>query len=42
MLRGFVGRLDAEVDALGARNGLRRTRRVAMPANNLMLVYRRN
>ena len=32
----------ADVDALGARNGLRRTRRVAMPANNLMLVYRRN
>ncbi|MEL7689300.1 DUF938 domain-containing protein [Citromicrobium bathyomarinum] len=32
----------ADVDALAARNGLRRTRRVAMPANNLVLVYRRN
>mgnify|MGYP001212239577 FL=1 len=31
----------ADVDALAARNGLRRTRRVAMPANNLVLVYRR-
>ena len=31
----------ADVDALAARNGFARTRRVAMPANNLMLVYRR-
>ena len=30
-----------DVDALAARHGLRRTRRVAMPANNLVLVYRR-
>lgn len=31
----------AKVDALAARNGFTRTRRVAMPANNLVLVYRR-
>jgi len=31
----------AWVDELAARHGLRRTRRVAMPANNLILVYRR-
>tara|TARA_B100000678_G_scaffold287232_2_gene293435 strand:+ start:320 stop:919 length:600 start_codon:yes stop_codon:yes gene_type:complete len=31
----------ADVDALATRNGFARTRRVAMPANNLMLVYRR-
>lgn len=31
----------AQVDALAAREGLSRTRRVAMPANNLALVYRR-
>lgn len=30
----------ADVDALAAGNGFTRTRRVAMPANNLMLVYR--
>lgn len=30
----------AEIDALAARCGFARTRRVAMPANNLMLVYR--
>jgi hypothetical protein len=29
------------LDALAGEVGLRRTRRVAMPANNLMLVYRR-
>jgi hypothetical protein len=29
------------LDALADRAGFRRTRRVAMPANNLMLVYRR-
>lgn len=29
------------LDELGARHGLWRTRRVAMPANNLTLVYRR-
>lgn len=31
----------AEVDLLAQRLGLARVRRVAMPANNLMLVYRR-
>ena len=31
----------ADVDALAAANGFERTRRVAMPANNLMLVYRK-
>lgn len=31
----------AWIDELAARNGLLRTRRVAMPANNLTLVYRR-
>ena len=30
------------LDDLAARNGLSRTRRVAMPANNLMLVYRKD
>jgi hypothetical protein len=29
------------IDDLAARHGLRRTRRIAMPANNLTLVYRR-
>lgn len=29
-----------DLDELGAREGLTRTRRVEMPANNLMLVYR--
>lgn len=29
------------IDALAAANGLERSRRVAMPANNIMLVYRR-
>jgi hypothetical protein len=29
------------LDALAAHHGLRRTRRVAMPANNLTLVYRK-
>ncbi|AKH42011.1 hypothetical protein FHS61_002456 [Altererythrobacter atlanticus] len=29
------------VDGLAAENGLARTRRVAMPANNLLLIYRR-
>ena len=29
------------MDGLAAHNGLRRTRRIAMPANNIMLVYRR-
>lgn len=29
------------MDALAAENGLRRTRRAAMPANNIMLVYRK-
>lgn len=32
----------AQVDALARANGFARTRRVAMPANNLVLVYRRN
>ena len=31
----------AVIDRLAERNGLGRTRRVAMPANNLMLVYRK-
>ena len=31
----------ADVDALAAANGFERTQRVAMPANNLMLVYRK-
>ena len=31
----------AEVDALATRHGFQRTRRIAMPANNLTLVYRR-
>lgn len=31
----------AEVDALAKRHGLRRTFRVAMPANNLIVVYRK-
>lgn len=31
----------AEVDALAARNGFLRTRRIAMPANNLTVVYRK-
>ena len=31
----------AELDALAHRHGLERTRRVAMPANNLTLVYRK-
>jgi|TARA_R100000049_G_C1954964_1_gene107558 hypothetical protein len=31
----------ADVDALGARHGFVRARRVAMPANNLLLVYRK-
>lgn len=31
----------ADVDELAVRNGFARTRRVAMPANNLMLVYRK-
>tara|TARA_B100001750_G_C15215130_1_gene450374 strand:- start:71 stop:670 length:600 start_codon:yes stop_codon:yes gene_type:complete len=31
----------SEVDALAQRNGLTRTRRVAMPANNIALVYRK-
>ena len=31
----------ADVDALANRNGFARTRRVAMPANNLVLVYRK-
>ncbi len=31
----------ADVDALAARHGFKRTRRVAMPANNLVLVYRK-
>ena len=31
----------ADVDALAAQNGFARTRRVEMPANNLMLVYRK-
>ncbi|WP_340586687.1 DUF938 domain-containing protein [Erythrobacter alti] len=36
------GLRDTEwIDALAAKNGLARTRRVAMPANNIMLVYRR-
>ena len=30
------------MDELAARSGLQRTRRVAMPANNLMLVYRKS
>ena len=30
------------MDELAARHGLQRTRRVAMPANNLMLVYRKS
>jgi len=29
------------IDGLAAANGLRRSRRVAMPANNIMLIYRR-
>lgn len=32
----------ADVDALAASHGFGRTRRVAMPANNLMLVYRKS
>jgi SAM-dependent methyltransferase len=32
----------AWLDGLAARNGLERTRRVPMPANNLILVYRRS
>lgn len=31
-----------DVDALSARKGLTRMRRVAMPANNLLLVYRKD
>lgn len=31
----------AAVDALAARNGMSRSRRVAMPANNLVVVYRK-
>ncbi|MBB3033270.1 DUF938 domain-containing protein [Alteriqipengyuania lutimaris] len=31
----------SEVDALASRHGFERSRRVAMPANNLTLVYRR-
>lgn len=37
----FGLRDTAWMDDLCARNGLRRTRRVAMPANNIMLVYRK-
>lgn len=32
----------AWLDRLGTESGLARTRRIAMPANNLMLVYRRD
>lgn len=32
----------AAVDALAARHGMPRSRRVAMPANNLVVVYRKN
>lgn len=35
-------RTVAWVDALARGNGLSRTRRVAMPANNIMLVYRKD
>lgn len=34
-------RLSADLDALAANVGLQRTARYAMPANNLILVYRR-
>lgn len=37
----FGLRDTAWMDALAASHGLSRTRRVAMPANNIMLVYRR-
>lgn len=35
-------RTVAWVDALAQANGLSRTRRVAMPANNIMLIYRKD
>lgn len=38
---GFGLRNTAWMDRLCADNGLRRTRRVAMPANNIVLVYRK-
>jgi len=38
---GWGLRNTADLDALAADNGLRRTARHAMPANNLVLVYRR-
>ncbi len=37
----FGLRDTAWMDDLCVQNGLRRTRRVAMPANNLVLVYRK-
>lgn len=37
--RRFGIRNLAQIDALAARNGLSRSRRVEMPANNLVLVY---
>ncbi len=38
---GFGLRNTAWMDRLCVENGLRRTRRVAMPANNIVLVYRK-